>query len=63
MDEFIQKLRSYPEFKHVQAKLQAQKPTIPAYDYYSDNTEEWKALSNQRKGYDLALSILGESIT
>lgn len=62
MNELLQRLRSYPEFELVMAEVKQQKPVIPVYDPVSDNTEEWKSLSNQRKGFELLLTLLGEQL-
>ncbi len=37
-------------------------PDIPQYDPDEDNTEIWKAKSQQRRGYELCLALLNISI-
>lgn len=43
--------------------LREQAPDIPAFDPANENAvEEWKAASQKREGYRLALSHLGVSL-
>jgi len=60
MKEYLEILRQHEVFPIVMKELKEQRPTIPPYNHSPDNTEEWKSLSNQQRGYDLALSVLGE---
>lgn len=62
MREYLQLLRSMPEFQLLITELYDHRPVVPEYDYTDDNTQEWKALSNKRQGFDLALTLLGEEI-
>ena len=61
MNEFLEILRQNETFQKVMKDMKEQRPTIPLHNYDPDNTEEWKALSNQQRGFDLALTLLGES--
>ena len=50
-------MQSHPYFDLFIKDVRAKRPSIPHYDYVSDNTEQWKYLSAQRQGYDLCCSI------
>lgn len=56
--EVIIRLQSDPEFHKLLEKLKEERPKVPPYNHKKDNTETWKALSLQREGYDMVLSIL-----
>lgn len=56
----IEILRQNELFQTVMKEVLKERPTIPPYNHSPDNTEEWKALSNMQRGYDLALSLFGE---
>lgn len=60
MNEFVEILRQNETFQKVLQDAKAERPTIPPYNHSPDNTEEWKALSNMQRGFDLALSQFGE---
>ena len=60
MTPYLEVLRTSPEFQALIVKLKEQRPVIPAYTHSPDNTEEWKANSNQRQGFNLCLTLLGE---
>ena len=60
MNEFLEILRQNETFQKVMSGIREERPIIPLHTYDPDNTEEWKALSNQQRGYDLALALLGE---
>ena len=53
-------LRQNETFQTVMREIKKERPAIPPYNHEPDNTEEWRALSNQQRGFDLALSLLGE---
>ncbi len=53
-------LRADPQFMNLLEDVKSQIPVVPEHDYKSDNTEAWKALSNQRQGFELCLSLFGE---
>lgn len=53
-------LRQNELFQTVMREAKKQRPEIPLHNHDPDNTEEWKALSNQRRGFELALSYFGE---
>jgi hypothetical protein len=60
MNEFVEILRQNETFQVVMKEVKENRPTIPPYNHDPDNTEEWKALSNQQRGFDLALILFGE---
>ena len=60
MTPYLQMLRSTAEFQALIVKLKESRPVIPAYNHQPDNTEDWKASSNQRQGFNLCLTLLGE---
>ena len=60
MNKYVEILRQSPEFISLMAEIKEARPIIPVYSHSPDNTEEWKANSNVQKGFDLALSFLGE---
>ena len=60
MNEFLEILRQNETFQKVMSDVKEQRPIIPLATYDPDNTEEWKALSNQQRGFDLALTLFGE---
>jgi crotonobetainyl-CoA:carnitine CoA-transferase CaiB-like acyl-CoA transferase len=35
-----------------------QKPELPEFDQFADNTEDWKHRSGMRQGFDLAFALL-----
>jgi len=57
-------LRQNETFQTVMREVRKERPEIPLHNHETentpDNTEEWKALSNQRRGFELALSYFGE---
>jgi len=61
MKEYLAALRQSEEFQNLIIKLKEDRPIVPAYTYSADNTEEWKALSNQLQGFNLCLTLLGET--
>ncbi len=46
----------------VDSVLRKKIPEVPAYNPDDDNTEKWKALSQQRQGYELCLALLNISL-
>lgn len=62
MREYLEVLRSVPEFHTVISKVKEYRPVVPVYDHTDDNTEAWKANSNMLKGFNLVLTLLGENI-
>jgi len=56
----VEILRQNELFQTVMREIKKERPTIPPYNYEPDNTEEWKSMSNQQRGFDLALSLFGE---
>lgn len=60
MSENLHILRQNELFQLEMKRVKEQRPLVPLHNYEPDNTEEWKALSNQQRGFDLALSLFGE---
>jgi len=60
MREYLEILRQNEAFQMVIKGVKEERPTIPPYNHSPDNTEEWKSMSNQQRGFDLALSLFGE---
>ncbi len=56
----VEILRQNELFQTIMREVKKQRPEIPPYNHDPDNTEEWKALSNQQRGFELALSLFGE---
>ena len=59
--QYLEVLKQNPTYQEVIKDLKLEKPIVPVYDHVSDNTEEWKAKSNMQRGFNLVLSLLGES--
>lgn len=60
MTSYLEALRSTPEFQALIVELKGKRPVIPAYTHSPDNTEDWRANSNQLQGFNLCLTLLGE---
>lgn len=60
MTPYLEMLRSTAEFQALIVALKKDRPVIPAYTHKPDNTEDWKANSNQLQGFNLCLTLLGE---
>ncbi len=43
-------------------EIKTHAPVIPYYDYQTDNTKEWQALSHKRLGFEMVLTLLGEEL-
>ena len=61
MTEYLEILRQSPEFQSLLKEIGKQRPVLPVHNYDPDNTEQWKALSHQQRGFDFAMSLFGES--
>jgi hypothetical protein len=57
-DEFITYIQQHPFYPLFVQEIKAKRPIVPSHNPAADNTDEWKALSAQARGYDLVLSIL-----
>jgi len=60
MKEYLTALRSTQEFQGLLEWMKKERPQIPLYEHNPDNTENWKAMSNQQRGFDLCMTLLGE---
>ena len=54
--DFLLELRMDPRFQTLLNNLIEARPEIPAFPKASE--DEWKHASGQKRGYDLALSVL-----
>lgn len=54
--DFLLEVHSDPRFKFLMKNLIEARPEIPVYPSVSE--DEWKHASGQKRGYDLALSVL-----
>lgn len=54
--DFLIEIRMDPRFQTLLKNLIAARPEIPPYPKVSE--DEWKHASGQKRGYDLALSVL-----
>ncbi len=59
---YLQVLRQSPEFQELMKEIKTHAPVIPYYDYQTDNTKEWQALSHKRLGFEMVLTLLGEEL-
>jgi len=60
-NEYLEILRQNPEFLNLLKRVNEHRPIIPLHNMDPDNTESWKANSYMQRGFDLALSLLGEN--
>lgn len=63
MSENLTILRQNELFQEEMQRIMKHRPTVPPYNYDPDNTEEWKAMSNMQRGFDLFAELLGETPT
>ena len=59
-DQYLEALRSTQEFQELLGRVKAHRPTVPAHNPDKDNTEDWKARSAMKQGFDLCLTLFGE---
>jgi len=59
-DQYLEALRSTLEFQELLGRVKARRPIVPAHNPEQDNTEDWKAKSAMRQGFDLCLTLFGE---
>lgn len=45
-------------FRTLAKDVANKKPILPPFDIQNDNTDEWKAKSGMRQGFDLAFRLL-----
>lgn len=62
MNEYLMQLRADERFIKLINEIKEQSPIVPNHDYLNDNTEEMKALSNRKLGFELALTYFGEEL-
>lgn len=55
--EFLEHMKSHPFYELFIEDLKKNRPQILPYDPDEDNTEKWKFLSAQQKGFDLCCSF------
>ena len=57
--EWLQVLHNDNNFQEFVVKeLEAKRPKIPNWNRGEDNTDDWKFISAQQAGFDLALAVL-----
>lgn len=56
-NEFLTFIKSHPHWPFIKKQLLAQRPVIPVHNPEDDNTEVWKSLSAQQKGFDLCCAL------
>lgn len=57
---FLEELKVNAMWQQTIAEIKTHRPLCPQWNHEDDNTDEWKARSNQQKGFDLVLTLLGE---
>ncbi len=58
-DEYLIHMKSHPYYEMFKKEVDKARPMIPAHDHDADNTDKWKSLSAQQRGFDLCCSIFG----
>jgi len=58
-DEYLLHMKSHPYYEMFLKEVIKARPPIPHHDPESDNTDKWKSLSAQQRGFDLCCSIFG----
>jgi hypothetical protein len=58
-DEYLLHMKSHSFYEMFIAEVKKARPPIPEHDHDADNTEKWKSLSAQRRGFDLCCIIFG----
>lgn len=58
MKEVLVEMCSDPRVVKAIKEILQQRPTVPEHNFGKDNTEEWKARSAERRGFDIWLAYL-----
>jgi len=56
-NEYLEMIRTQPEFAKAVEEIIKMRPTIPPHDFNEDNTEQWKSMSAQQRGFDLCIYL------
>jgi hypothetical protein len=56
-DDFLLYMKSHPLWPIFEKQVLSHRPNVPPHNYKNDNTEEWKFLSAQQRGFDLCLAL------
>lgn len=56
--ELFAELYSDPRFVKLVKEALKQRPQIPAYDPKAENTEIWKSVSSEQRGFDIWVTYL-----
>lgn len=57
-DDFLLHMKSHSLWPIFKKDLLSKRPLVPPHDPRKDNTEEWKSLSAQQRGFDLCCALL-----
>lgn len=58
MKEVLLEMYADPRVVAIFKEILRQRPELPSYNFQKDNTEEWKARSSERNGFDIWLTYL-----
>lgn len=58
MKEVLLEMYADPRVVGLIKEILQQRPSIPGHQFGKDNTEEWKARSAERRGFDIWLTYL-----
>ena len=56
--DLLEHIKSHPYWPIFEAEIKSKRPMVPNYNPEADNTEQWKSLSAQQKGFDLCCMLL-----
>jgi len=56
-DDFLVTIKSHSLWPIFKKELLSKRPIVPVHNPKNDNTEEWKSLSAQQRGFDLCLAL------
>lgn len=56
-EDFLTYIKSHPAWPYFQKQLLEQRPILIPHNPRNDNTEEWKSLSAQQRGFDLCCAF------
>ena len=51
-------IHAHNSFIELKEEFKEKRPIVPAYDWNTNNVEEWKANSLRQEGFDLCLAVL-----
>jgi hypothetical protein len=55
--EFLDDMKTHPLWPEIKKALGKMRPVVPSHDPKIDNTDIWKSLSAQQKGFDLCCAF------